>query len=171
MGSTGILIAGACLLIQDSSKNEGNYKDFIQHYCVPVDRIVADAKADWEYYEKRIRDNGMVPADVPYVPYLYTQEYVEEQLQIHKEEITKKFNLENEGLPDHQEVKLVCAASQESVIFPARFQMVVMELKELLCKHCGLSSSDSLVFINTRQNNHIMDNLAFTVPEILVKGV
>jgi len=87
----GIVISSMSPLLQQKEANDGEYKKYIQRLCCPVERILADGKADWEQYEEKIRKWGMVPADAPYVPYLYDAEYMEEQFKKHDEYVMKRF--------------------------------------------------------------------------------
>eukprot|EP00403_Amphidinium_massartii_P018957 CAMPEP_0178430036 /NCGR_PEP_ID=MMETSP0689_2-20121128/31111_1 /TAXON_ID=160604 /ORGANISM="Amphidinium massartii, Strain CS-259" /LENGTH=570 /DNA_ID=CAMNT_0020051877 /DNA_START=332 /DNA_END=2041 /DNA_ORIENTATION=- len=75
----GMIIGSSCPLLARKSQGDDHYKHFIQTHCIPLERIIADAREDWEHYEKHIREKGMVPKDTPYVPYLYSKEYMETQ--------------------------------------------------------------------------------------------
>lgn len=87
---TGILLDGACILLQRKTAEDSKYKHFIQHLCAPLDRVHAEAKADWEQYERKFREKGMVPPDTPYVPYLYDVPFMERELEVARQEAAKK---------------------------------------------------------------------------------
>lgn len=75
-----ILITGASPYLLSKTSPGDAYKHYIQHLVTPLDRVLADAKADWEKYEKHFRDSKMVPADAPYVEYPYDKEYMQDRL-------------------------------------------------------------------------------------------
>lgn len=56
------------------------YKNYIQNLVTPLDRVEKEAREDWEQYEEHFRKSGMVPADAPYVPYLYTKDFMKDRL-------------------------------------------------------------------------------------------
>jgi hypothetical protein len=84
---TAILLTSACPMLQYLTKDEGAYKHFIQTHCLPLKRLIQEAKADWEHYEKLFRDEEMVPADTPYIPYYVTEEFMTEQMKFHEEHL------------------------------------------------------------------------------------
>mmetsp|Transcript_24640 Transcript_24640/g.56883 ORF Transcript_24640/g.56883 Transcript_24640/m.56883 type:complete len:678 (-) Transcript_24640:33-2066(-) len=87
----GIMLAGACPLMRTKMQGDDDYKNFIEMHCIPLERIIKDAKEDWEHYEKHIRDKGMVPKDAPYVPYLYDEAYWKEQFERQAAFVQKKY--------------------------------------------------------------------------------
>merc|ERR1711879_508792 len=89
--STGIFVESMSPLLAQKVANDGEYKKYIARLCAPVERIIADSKADWEAYEEKFRKWGMVPADAPYIPYLFTLEDMIEQQRLHEEYIMKRY--------------------------------------------------------------------------------
>jgi len=87
----GIVISSMSPLLQQKEANDGEYKKYIQRLCIPVERILKEAREDWEHYEEHFRKHGMVPADAPYIPYLYDLDYMNEQFHVHDEYIQKRF--------------------------------------------------------------------------------
>jgi len=78
-------------LLQQKEANDGQYKNYIQMLCCPTERILREARADWEQYEEKIRKWGMVPEDTPYVPYPYTEEDIAKQFKLHEEYVVRRF--------------------------------------------------------------------------------
>eukprot|EP00406_Dinophysis_acuminata_P004127 CAMPEP_0179231448 /NCGR_PEP_ID=MMETSP0797-20121207/11349_1 /TAXON_ID=47934 /ORGANISM="Dinophysis acuminata, Strain DAEP01" /LENGTH=721 /DNA_ID=CAMNT_0020938537 /DNA_START=60 /DNA_END=2223 /DNA_ORIENTATION=+ len=98
--SAGIVLGAASPLLQQKTANDGTYKNYIQMLCIPTERIISEAKKDWDYYEKKIRDDGLVPRDAPYIPYPYSIEYMEKQFEVHGNYIKKSGGVEAEaGVP------------------------------------------------------------------------
>lgn len=89
--SAGIILDSASPLLRQKMSGDGEYKHFIQMLCTPPERVLQEAKADWELYEQKFRDRGMVPKDAPYVPYPYNLEYISEQFKIHGEYLQKRW--------------------------------------------------------------------------------
>lgn len=87
----GIALSSLSPLLSQKEAQDGDYKKYIQHLCCPVERVIREAKKDWEEYEEKIRKWGMVPEDAPYVPYLYSEEILAEQFRIHEEYIVKRW--------------------------------------------------------------------------------
>uniref|UniRef100_A0A7S2QF90 Uncharacterized protein n=1 Tax=Zooxanthella nutricula TaxID=1333877 RepID=A0A7S2QF90_9DINO len=89
--SSSILLEGSSPLLAMKSASGSEYKKYIQRLCVPKERIIREAKADWEQYEKKFRDRGMVPADAPYVEYLFTEEDIDREFKIHDDYAAKRY--------------------------------------------------------------------------------
>jgi hypothetical protein len=91
--SAGMMLGSSSPLLQTKSANDDWYKNFIQTYCCPTERILAEARGDWERYEKHFRDTGMVPADAPYVPYLYDMDEMNNQFAVHAEYCKRRYGM------------------------------------------------------------------------------
>lgn len=87
----GIALGSMSPLLAAKEAKDGEYKNFIQMHCCPPERIIAEAKADWEQYEEKFRKHGMVPEDAPYIPYLYSFEDIKEQFELHQQYVIKRF--------------------------------------------------------------------------------
>jgi len=81
----GVLLNGACPLLQAKCGQDEVYKNYIQLLCIPTQRILKEAQEDWDQYQKKFRDAAMVEPDAPWVPYPYDREYIEKQFDLHNE--------------------------------------------------------------------------------------
>lgn len=91
--SAGIVLGSASVLLQQKTARDGWYKNYIQMLCCPTEKIIREAKADWEHYEQKIRDDGLIPVDTPWCPYPYTVGYMEEQFKKHDEYVRKRYGV------------------------------------------------------------------------------
>jgi len=89
--SAGIMLGGASPLLGAKGAKDEEYKNFIQHYCLPPEKIIRLAKADWQQYEEKFRKTGMVPADAPYVPYPYDEAWIHQQQEVHAAFVQKRW--------------------------------------------------------------------------------
>mmetsp|Transcript_84984 Transcript_84984/g.275218 ORF Transcript_84984/g.275218 Transcript_84984/m.275218 type:complete len:386 (+) Transcript_84984:3-1160(+) len=92
--SAGVVMSSVSPLLQQKCGNDEVYKNYIQLLCIPTERIIREAKADWEYYEKKFRETNMVPADAPYIPYPYDVPFMERQFEIHREYAAKRYGVQ-----------------------------------------------------------------------------
>jgi len=179
--STGILVASSVWHLGQAGFNDDSYKMFIQHYCTPIDRVIEEAKKDWEMYEKKIRDQGQVPADAPYIPYPYTEEYLWQQLEHHKQtRILGDANNDVAYWPadraetlQFSEVTLLCASTNESISVKTRYGHTIAELQLMLSKRYGVQDPQAMEFFDSQGGQHSkpMDPQACVVPHMTVRGI
>lgn len=186
--STGILCASASPLLNEKQSKDGEYKHFIQLLCAPTERMMQEAKQDWEHYEKLFRDKGMVPVDAPYVPYLYTYETVLEQFKIHKEgthmgdgvykqvkakELTSDSASALQAGIHFQSATLYIWGSDESIEMRVTAGMTIGELKRRLVEKLNnIIDYENIAFVNADEAVYkIMSSMEPVVPNIKVKGI
>merc|ERR1712037_690145 len=58
--ATGLIIGPMSHLLGEKQMNDDAYKHWIQHYCTPLQRLLREARLDWEHYEKLFREKSMV---------------------------------------------------------------------------------------------------------------
>lgn len=176
--STAILIGSNCYHLQEASAMDDTYKMMIQHYAAPIDRIIKEAKEDWEMYEKKFRDQGQVPADAPYIPYPYTEDYLWEQLEEHKQNRVVKGGVVEQLPPEmaetfkFSEVTLKCASTGETMKVRTRYGHTVAEIQEMLCRKHGLQDPQALEFFDSDgSQSRPLEPLGFVVARMTVRGI
>jgi len=94
---SGLMLGSACPLLSHRGAFDEDYKHWIQNLCAPLDYVHAEAKKDWEYYEARLREQGQIAQDAPYIPYPYSIDYMNEQFGIYNEEVMRKQGIDIEA--------------------------------------------------------------------------
>jgi len=87
--STMIILTSASPLLGEKHQAFDVYKNYITHLCHPAEKMLKEAKAEWDTYERDFRDRGQVPIDSPYIPYPYDLEWIEKQYKIHSQVMQK----------------------------------------------------------------------------------
>lgn len=95
--STMITMTTLSPLFQEKTATDGAYKKWVVHYCSPPERFLEACKQEWDAYERMFRDKGMVPEDASYIPYPYTLEYIQEQQEVHLQDMLRQ--AERRGRP------------------------------------------------------------------------
>lgn len=89
--ASGLILSSSSPLLQQKEAGDGQYKNYIQLTCIPPERLINEAKADWERYEVMFRERGQVSKDEPFCPYPYTLEYIYQQFEVHRQYVVKRY--------------------------------------------------------------------------------
>jgi len=186
--STSMMVISSSAILSAESAQENQYKHDIQHAAAPKHRILEEAKKDWEQYEKHFREKAMVPADTPYIPYLYTEEYVDEQFRIN--EIYQQHQQDKTGTEqvvkallapivvpepvcnDVKETVLSLYGTDETLTVPVYPGWTCSDLRQTLAGYMVADIGEDLSFIYKSDNQYKVLSKESKVPDALtVKGL